>query len=204
MDRVELSEQIAKVADLLRFELDDPAADPVHAVAAARTLRGLADDALAELVAAARSRGASWQRIGDALGTSRQNAFQRFGQPLDPRTGEPMSRAVVEDAEPRALALLRAVAEHRWADACRDFGPTMAAALTPERLADAWAQVVAIGGELERFGEPRSHPLAGVTVVEVPMHHEAADLLGRVSLAADGAVAGLWFLPVPDGRGAEE
>lgn len=195
--RAELGEQIVKVADLLRTELLIPAADPVHAVAAARSLRALTDDALQQLVGAARERGTSWQRIGDALGTSRQAAFQRFGRPIDPRTGEVMNRELVPEADRLALELISAISDHRWEDARATFGPAVAAALPPDALATAWAQVIATVGELEGTDEPRVYPLAGVSVVEVVQHHEAADLLGRISYAADGTVAGLWFLPVP-------
>lgn len=194
-DRIKLAEQIGKVADLLRTELATPAIDPMHSLAGAVELRQLTDQALQALVAAARDRGVSWQRIGDALGTTRQAAFQRFGTPVDPRTGGPMTRSTLPDAEPRALALFAAVAGHQWEDAVADFSPSVRAALGPAELADAYAQVIGFAGELETTGEPHVYPLAEVTVVEVPLHHEAADLTGRVSYGPDGRVVGLWFLP---------
>ena len=49
-----------------------------------------------------------WQEIGDALGTSRQAAFQRFGRPVDPRTGVPMSENLLPGADRRALEVLDA------------------------------------------------------------------------------------------------
>jgi uncharacterized NAD(P)/FAD-binding protein YdhS len=36
--------------------------------------------AISALVAEARARGASWQGIGDALGITRQSAWERFGK----------------------------------------------------------------------------------------------------------------------------
>jgi hypothetical protein len=59
------------------------------AIRLARELRRLADGALRVTVERARAAGNTWQEIGDALGTTRQAAFQRFGRPIDPRTGEP-------------------------------------------------------------------------------------------------------------------
>lgn len=193
-----MAEQIGKIADLLRAELRLPGTDLVHSLATARTLRQLTDEALAGLVASARARGVSWQLIGDALGTSRQAAFQRFGTPIDPRTGMIMERQkTLPEAADRAVALLAAVAAHRWNDAVADFGPTLTAGLSPDDLADAYASAVAVGGALEGQDEPQVVALAGATVVEVVLHHEAADFLGRVSFGPDGKIVGLWFLPAP-------
>ncbi len=194
-DRVELAEQIVKTADVLRVELLTPGGDPEHALAVARALRPLADEALSTLVTAAREQGASWQRVGDALGITRQAAFQRFGSPLDPRTGVVMQRTVLPGAAERALDLLDAVAGHRWEQAATGFGPVLAAQLRPDGLADAYATVIATAGELESRGDPVVLPMAGVTVVDVPLQHEAADLIGRVSFSPAGEVVGLWFLP---------
>lgn len=49
-------------------------------IVAAKQAVADADDDLREAVAAARAAGDSWTVIGAALGTSRQNAFQRFGK----------------------------------------------------------------------------------------------------------------------------
>jgi hypothetical protein len=194
-ERGELAEQIAKVAEVLRLELANPGADPVHSLASARSLRGLTDDAMQALVVAARERGVPWQRIGDALGITRQAAFQRFGAPIDPRTGVAMNRTVLPDAAERGLELLAHVAAHRWSDACAGFSPSVAAQLGPDSLADAYASVVALAGALESTGVPEVTAMAGVSVVDVPLHHEAADLVGRVSFGPAGDVVGLWFLP---------
>jgi hypothetical protein len=48
-------------------------------IAAAQTMVSLAEDVLGEVIAQARDEGSTWQQIGDALGTTRQAAFQRFG-----------------------------------------------------------------------------------------------------------------------------
>ena len=194
-DRIELAEQIVKTADVLRVELLTPGEDLEHALAAARALRPLADEALRSVVAAARQQGSSWQRIGDGLGITRQAAFQRFGTPLDPRTGVAMERTVLPGAAERAVDLLDAVAAHRWEAAVAGFSPAMAAQLSPDGLADAYAAVIATGGERESRGDPVAIPMAGMTVVDVPLQHEAVDLTGRVSFGPRGDVIGLWFLP---------
>jgi hypothetical protein len=58
-----------------------PARDAVHfrAIIAAVNAQEAADEQLRAAVAAARDAGDSWTAIGVALGTSRQNAQQRFG-----------------------------------------------------------------------------------------------------------------------------
>jgi len=201
----ELVERLRKISSLVAAELaaadepDAPGGDVTHSLAAVCSLQSLTDDILARLVAAARRRRITWQAIGDALGTSRQAAFQRFGNPTDPRTGKPMKkpteselRAAVEKAE----AFLDAIENHDWQKANELAGPRAGWQLDAERLADAWGQVVALGGELERRGTPTPLSLAGgVVVVEEPLHMEAADLVARVSYNRDGDMVGLWFLP---------
>lgn len=49
-----------------------------------------------------------WQEIGDALGTSRQAAFQRFGKLVNPRRGVLMSENLLPGADHRALEVLDA------------------------------------------------------------------------------------------------
>jgi hypothetical protein len=78
---------------------------PADAVAAARDLSAAAEAAVQAAVDRARAAGQSWRDIGDVLGTSRQAAFQRFGHPVDPRTGEPTTRAVPPGAVQRATEL---------------------------------------------------------------------------------------------------
>jgi hypothetical protein len=62
------------------------AADGIDAVAAARDLSRLTEDTMHEAVARAGTGGATWQEIGDALGASRQAAYQRFGRSAAPET----------------------------------------------------------------------------------------------------------------------
>ena len=50
------------------------------ALSATAALRSAADEKLFELVQFARSSGASWSAIGEALGVSTQAAHQRYGR----------------------------------------------------------------------------------------------------------------------------
>lgn len=173
------------------------AAAPLDAVAAARRLAELVDGVLRESVDRARRGGHTWQEVGAVLGTTRQAAFQRFGRAIDPRTGAPMA-PVRPGAAEHAAGLLGAVVEGRWPDACVDFDVTVAERLSPERLAAAWAHVVGLLGGYERMGEPYAFRAGDLTVVNVPLHFEAGEGVGRVSYDREGKVAGLFFLPSRD------
>ena len=76
-----------------------------------------------------------------------------------------MTRTTVPGAAEKATAIFTAVAEHRWADASTDFSGPVRNALGESGLADAYANVVALAGELEQQGTPEVLGLAGVTVV---------------------------------------
>jgi hypothetical protein len=173
-----------------------PASGPgLAAIRLARELRSLADGALRVTVDRARAAGHTWQEIGDALGTTRQAAFQRFGRPIDPRTGEQMSRAVLPGAGDRAIALFGDWVEGKYDDvAAANFDPTMTAELPVDKIAAAWAQITGMVGTYQRMGEPFVRQLGDYTVVDVPMEFEASEMKGRVAYNADGQVSGLFIL----------
>lgn len=100
----ELAGRIAAVA----WRLADAAAagsddkPRLSAVRLASELAALSGSARRLAIDRARSAGHTWQELGDLLGVSRQAAFQRFGHPVDPRTGELMSKAILPGAADRA------------------------------------------------------------------------------------------------------
>ncbi|KRA29804.1 MULTISPECIES: hypothetical protein [unclassified Nocardioides] len=75
-----------RVRDDAGLDLLDPATTPARdaqhfrRIIAARKGLQAAEDELRAAVAAARAAGDTWTVIGAALGTTRQAAFQRFGQ----------------------------------------------------------------------------------------------------------------------------
>ncbi|MGH3187612.1 MAG: DUF3887 domain-containing protein [Streptosporangiaceae bacterium] len=168
---------------------------PRDAVAAARDLSAAADAALQAAVDRAREAGQSWREIGDVLGTSRQAAFQRFGHPVDPRTGAPMSREVQPGAADRAVEILGWHDEGRWEEVMAVLDVNMRARLNPELMAAASARLAGTFGRLELMGEPFAHRAGDDTMVEVPLHFEAGDLKGIVRFDSDGKVAGLAIRP---------
>ena len=75
---------------------------------------------------------------------------------------------------------------------CRGVGSQLDA----EGLAATWAQVTALGGELEARLKSDAIGLPDdIIVVEQHLAFEAADLVARLSYNADGTMAGLWFVP---------
>ena len=98
---------------------------PLAAMAAARELSAATGEALQEAVNRARAAGHSWREIGDVLGTTRQAAFQRFGHPVNPRTGAPMSTDVLPGSADRAAAIISCLTDGRWEDARRGFNARM-------------------------------------------------------------------------------
>jgi hypothetical protein len=188
--------RISDAAQRLAAELDRPVAgSELEAVAAARELAAAAEAALQMAVDRARSAGQSWRGVGDVLGTTRQAAFQRFGRPVDPRTGEPMNRAIVSGAAGRARAIVASMAAGQWAEARRDFGEVMLRSLDAGQLASAWALTIGQVGGFERAGEPAASPFPDGTIVDIPLHFEAGERTARVTFSPDGTVIGLFVRP---------
>jgi hypothetical protein len=186
--------QVLDAAERLAGQLGR-AGSPLAAVTAARELSATADAALQESVDRARAAGHSWREIGDVLETTRQAAFQRFGRPVDPRTGLPLVRQVLPGAADRAEAIVRLLAAGRWAEVRRGFDATMRDRLDAGELARGWTQVVGMIGALESTGEPAVTSAGIGTVVDVPLHFEAGDRTGRISFSPDGQIIGLFIRP---------
>lgn len=171
------------------------AGSPLEAMAAARDLAAAANEALQEAVDRARDAGHSWREIGEVLDTSRQAAFQRFGRPVDPRTGAPMSRDVPPGAADHAAALVTRLAQGRWEEVAGEFNERMRERVDARRLAAGWAHTVGMIGSFEGMGEPFAHQAGDDTIVDVPLHFEAGEAVGFVRFDRDGKVAGLLLRP---------
>jgi hypothetical protein len=185
----------ARVADAARGLAAAQAGSPLEAVAAARELSAAADAALQAAIDRARAAGASWQEVGDLLGTNRQAAFQRFGHPVDPRTGELMSRDVPPGAADQAVAIFAWHDEGRWEEILAELDERMRARLDAELLARGWAHMAGLFGRFEGTGEPFVHRAGDDIMVDVPLHWEAGDAKGIVRFDQDGRVAGLAIRP---------
>jgi hypothetical protein len=196
-----VASQPAAVADIqsavgrLAAAMGPGGGSTLAAVAAARELSAAAAAALQASVDRARAAGHSWKEVGDVLDTSRQAAFQRFGRPVDPRTGEPMNRTVLPDAEDRAAEIFRHLAAGRWETAGADFGDRMRERVDAGRLAAGWAHTSGLIGQFERIGAPFARSDGEHTMVDVPLYFEAGDANGRVTFDRDGKVVGLFIRP---------
>jgi hypothetical protein len=166
----------------------------LDAVRTASEIAAVAADALRTSVDLARAAGRTWQELGDVLGVTRQAAFQRFGHPVDPRTGQPMSSALLPGAAEKATQLMIDWVEARYDQATANFNQTMAERMTAGGLSDAWARLAGLVGRYEGMGEPAARQAGDLTIVDIPMSFEASEMKGRVVYDKDGKVAGLFVL----------
>jgi hypothetical protein len=191
---------VGKVAATARRLVDAVGQPAPEQVAAARDLAAAAEAALRAAVDRARTAGHSWEEIGDVLSISRQAAFQRFGHPLDPRTGQPMNRAVSPDAARRVTEFLGGFTAGRWEEVLADFNGVMRERHDADRLASGWAQMIGMFGDYEAMGEVNPITAGGDTVVDVLLYFEAGEAMLWVRFDRDGKVAGLRLHPAPVAR----
>lgn len=175
--------------------VDIVSTEPLPAVAAARASLERSEQELRSAVDRAREQGHTWQEIGEVLGTTRQAAFQRFGRPIDPRTGAPMAENLLPGATDRAVELLGDIIQGDYDKARTDFDETVAKGLSAVQLAAVWAQVAGMVGTYQSMGTPHAYRAGDYTIVDVPLTFEAGDLTGRVTYSMDGKVAGLHLVP---------
>jgi hypothetical protein len=170
---------------------------PGDAVAAARELSVAAEAALQAAVDRARAAGQSWREIGDVLGTSKQAAFQRFGHPVDPRTGAPMTRDIPPGAIERATEFLARFTAGQWEEVLGYFDEYMRERHDADRLAGGWAQMIGMFGRYEGMGDVSPVRLADNIVVDVLLHFEAGDAMVWARFDPDGKISGLRLHPAP-------
>jgi hypothetical protein len=191
-----LAQQASALAEAAGSPLTAPAY--LDLVRRAREAEVLAGQVLRLSVQQCRDAGHTWQEIGDLLGVTRQAAFQRFGKPIDPRTGEPMDKTVhMADAAERAVKIATDVIEGRMDQARLSFNDQVLAAFTDEVRGNALATVAGLVGAFEGFGdaEPFVRRIGDHSVVDIPLRYEAGDMKARVAFDADEQVAGFFILP---------
>jgi Protein of unknown function (DUF3887) len=197
-----LSAMLAGQAADLAADVGSPLTPPDYlaVVRHAQDVDVLAGQVLRLCVQQCRDAGHTWQEIGDLLGVTRQAAFQRFGKPIDPRTGEPMDKTVrMTDAAERAVQITTDVLEGRMDDARPSFNAQVLEAFTDEIRGDTLATVAGLVGAFEGFGqaEPFVRRIGDYTVVDIPLRYEAGDMKARVAFDADEKVGG-FFILIPD------
>jgi hypothetical protein len=195
-----LTGQLSERASLLAGAAGSPLAAPryLDLVEDAQRVRELAEQVLRQCVQQSRDAGHTWQEVGDLLGVTRQAAFQRFGKPIDPRTGEPMDKTVrMTDAAERAARIVSDVLEGRMDEARQSFDERVSAAFTEDARGEALATVAGLVGAFEGFGtaEPFVRRIGDHTVVDVPLRYEAGEMKARVAFDERERVAGFFILP---------
>jgi hypothetical protein len=183
--------------ELLASRILSDSDDSAGAIQQALRIQSAADDVVRAVVHQARDRSVTWQVIGDALGVSRQAAFQRYGKPIDPRTGEPMNTTPLTDAAELARSVVDDLAGGRWELVTERFDPTMRDGLSEDALAAAWAQIVGTSGAFEGQGEPVVTRAGDITVTNTPLSMEAGDYTARIAFRDDRTIAGLHILSEP-------
>jgi hypothetical protein len=175
--------------------------DPLGLVRAAHEVQDRAEALMAAAVQQAREASRTWQEIGEVLGVSRQAVFQRYGKPIDPRTGEVMNTSALPAADELARTVIDDLAHARWADVSARFDATMRDRLTEEGLAEAWALIVGMAGAYESHGETEAVRAGDFTITNTPLTFEAGDFVARITFRDDRTIAGLYILN-PDAAGA--
>jgi hypothetical protein len=180
---------------LLGQLLSQESASPLDAIAFIQGAASEIGEGMQAAVQRARKAGQTWAEVGQVLGISRQAAFQRFGRPADPVTGQPMASLMVPGAAERGAALIADLAAGRSAEVGRDFNERVAQQLDAEGVALMWARRTGMLGRLEHTGEPLAYQAGDLTLVDIPLSFEAAERTARITYNRDGKVAGLHFLP---------
>lgn len=114
--------------------------EPLDRLLLAHQLRQAADELLTHDAAGANQAGYSWQEIGNALGISRQAAYQRFGGPRPTSTPRPNQALPQLEAAMRGIfALLGA---GRFETACADFTPRMLEHVPVAAVEKLWLECI--------------------------------------------------------------
>jgi hypothetical protein len=170
-------------------------ADPLELLRASIAVQAQVASLVSAAVEQARDAGCTWLEIGDILGISRQAAFQRFGKPVDPRTGEAMNTTPMPEAVTLAETVVDDFAQAKWGQIIARFDATMSAAVSDETLAVAWAQIIGSAGSYERRGEVEALRAGDLTITNTPMAFEAGDFTARITFRDDQSIAGLYIVP---------
>lgn len=195
----DLSALLAEQASGLTRAVGSPVESPAYLdlVRRAQGVHELADQVLKLCVQQSRDAGHTWQELGDLLGVTRQAAFQRFGKPIDPRTGAPMDKTVrMAAAAERARKIVTDVLDDHMDEARKSFNAQVLEAFTDEVRGSGLATVIGMVGAFEGFGdsEPFVRRIGDHTVVDIPLRYEAGDMKARVAFDPDEKVAGLVIL----------
>jgi hypothetical protein len=191
-----------QLAEILAAPVLVSESHPLDLVRAAHEVQDQADALLAAAVQQAREAGRTWQEIGEVLGVSRQAVFQRYGKPIDPRTGEVMNTSPLPEAADLARRVIDDLTHARWADVRARFDDTMREGLSEEELAKPWPQIAGMVGAYEGHGETDVVRTGDFTTTNTLLNFEAGEFVARITFRDDRTIAGLYLLNPDPAAGA--
>lgn len=157
-------------------------------------------------VDAARADGRTWADIGKELGMTRQAAFKRFGKPVDPVGGEPLTKRGVSDVRTITEHVFTLIATGDQDGLAAIMHPVTARELPRERIAETWRTVLGEVGALQSLRDTRvempggaelsdDDEVVGTVVGATTLVCEAGEMTGRVAVNEDGLVVGILIVP---------
>lgn len=171
------------------------------------------DKAKAQLHAAvrqARAAGRTWADIGEVLRISRQAAFKRFGEVINPAdgqrlTGVPMAIAVIQQLTEKVFDL---IAQARYEELEQLMHPDARKELPASLIWETWASILAEVGAKESYGDTHvvlpggeriddDTTMRGIVVGVTTIQHEAGETMGRVAVDEQQRVVGI-LIVAPD------
>lgn len=168
-------------------------------------LERAAERHLLNSVTEARTRGVSWQDIGDTFGVSRQAVFKRFGSTeTTSEQGTQMTKPVVNLAE-RTEEVFRMLSQDDYAGVKALMTFSCSRVLTKKKVMAVWNQVIAATGPFESCSDTVTQTadgrnlalqqinqlLSGGLVGQTMLNHEAGEWLGRVAYNSSGKITGI-------------
>lgn len=188
-----LTAKIAGAAKRLVGELDQPGSHE-EAVAAARELSNVAEEALQATVDRAREDGQTWRDIGRVLGTSRQAAFQRFGRVAE-RSGDGAGRALPPGSLERVTEFVSHFLASDWEEVVGYLSESVRPNLDAERLASGWSQMISRYGSYESTGKVSPIAFDDGVVIDLLLRFEAGEAMLWARFDSDGKISGLRLHP---------
>ncbi len=173
-------------------------------VIAAQSEIDRARNKLKQAVLQARAEGRTWADIGETLGMTRQAAFKRFGQAMNPVTQELITGAVMSLEEICQLTerVFSLISSGDYPALAELLHPDVRQELSEALIMETWARVLSEVGTLEKFdnthvvfpgGEPieEDESILGTVVGVTTLNCEAGEVMGRVAVDNELRVVGL-------------
>lgn len=182
----DLERSFAGILSALHQQPDRP--QPLDFLRVTRAAAAQIDAVTRVAVDDARAAGHTWHEIGELLSVSRQAAQQRFGSSTS--TLPPEQLAALGR---RAQQLLGQIRDHDYEQARADWSKTMLAALSQQKLSDAWTSLLETAGLLNSFGHPQVTARGPFRIAQIPLDFAHGPMVATITFDHDDQVVGLFF-----------